>query len=144
MNWKGAVVWILGSVGAWFALAALGGLAAGLGFLQRNDLGGASIGWAAILVPVVVSIGLLPMLVTGFVVSATVWAVLVGFPPVSTWSSGTSTAILAIYCAVVGFFAWVALPFNGPFSALGGGLFAAALFISRIILGRRIGGNVTG
>jgi hypothetical protein len=133
MNWRAAIRWAALSLITWFILVGTIGLLASTVIQQRYDLGDIPLGQAGVLVPVVISIGLLPRLAPGFLLGTMIWSLLARRIPQIEATRKSLVGFLSVYSLAAGGFVWLALPLNQPFALFGGVLFMVCLFSPRFL-----------
>lgn len=136
MNWRAAVAWTVLSLVAWFVLVALVGFLAGAVIQQEYDLQEIPLGQTGVLVPVVISMGLLPRLAVWFLLATSTWAFLARQIPEIEHTKRSLFASLASYAVAAGVLAWLAIPLNEPFATYGALLFAVCFVLPRLLTRR--------
>jgi hypothetical protein len=136
VNWRAVIIWTALSLVTWFFLVAIIGFLAGMVIQQAYELEDVPLGQAGVLVPIVISVGLLPRLAVGFLLATTIWALLVKRLPRLEDAKKSYVGFLAVYSVAVGALAWLAFPLNQPFVTYGALLFVACFVLPRFLTSR--------
>jgi hypothetical protein len=133
VNWRTIIAWSLLSLAAWFLLVGISGLLASTVIQEAYDLRDIPLGQAGVLVPVVISIGLLPRLAVGFLLATSIWALLArGLPKLENRITSYVLGI-TLYSLLIGILAWLALPLNEPFAIYGAVVFVTSFHLPRMV-----------
>ncbi len=144
MNWRAVLTWTALSIVAWFLLVALLGLAAGFVIQQAYGLQDIPLAQPAMLIPIVLTLGILPRLALGFLLATTIWSFLARLIPFLEGAGVRLAAFLSLYGLVIGALVWIAIPLERSIAIYGALLFAASLGLPRYFSGRLPAGVFAG
>ena len=136
MFWRAVVIWTALSLVTWFFFVAIIGFFAGIVFQQAYELYDTPLGQAGVLVPIVISLGLLPRLAVGFLLATTIWALLSKRLPRLEGAKKGSVGFFVLYSVGIGALAWLAFPLYQPFATYGALLFVVCFILPRFLSSR--------
>jgi hypothetical protein len=136
VRWRAVLIWTALSLVAWFILAAVVGLLVGTVLQQALNPYEVPLRQAGLMVPIAISLGLLPRLAVGLLLATAFWATMAKRFALLEGTEHRSVRYFALYSMAVGTLAWLGFPLRPPFDAYGALLFVASLVLPRFLTRR--------